>query len=177
MPRSAVVERQVDKGGEWAVEVVDEIGGPADMDAAFAAASVRHQPQLVASRASAHGLRQSLQHRDSAHDRRRGDPAMRLSPRAISCFVDAAAQVCECLHPIGRRMFHYATDLEAENLRHARADEIGDDDEAGVIKAAHEEVHSRRARYGSVRQGLSSPAGVEKMKPARAERMYTSVAD
>src|SRR6266478_5865191 len=56
MPRSAVVERQVDEGGERAVEVVDEIGGPADMDGAFAA-SVRHQPQLVASRASAHGLR------------------------------------------------------------------------------------------------------------------------
>jgi len=25
-------------------------------------------------------------------------------------------------------MFHYATDREAENLRHACADEIGDDD-------------------------------------------------
>src|SRR5215831_16394665 len=73
---------------------------------------------------------------------------MWLSAGAIGHLVDAAAQVCERLHPVGRWMLDYATGFEAENLRHPRANEIGNDDEAGVVKAAHKEVDTRHARYG-----------------------------
>jgi hypothetical protein len=49
MPRSPVMERYVDESCEWAVKVIDEIGGAADVEAAVAV-GVRHQPQLVPSR-------------------------------------------------------------------------------------------------------------------------------
>src|SRR5712692_10805827 len=73
---------------------------------------------------------------------------MRLSRGAIGCLVDASAHVGEHLRPIGRWVLHDATSFEAEYLRYACADEIGDDDEARVVQAAHKELPGRQARYG-----------------------------
>src|SRR5215831_15964216 len=73
---------------------------------------------------------------------------MRLPRGAIGCLVDASAHVGERLCRIGRWVLHDATSFEAEYLRYACADEIGDDDEACVVQAAHKEIHSRQARYG-----------------------------
>jgi len=74
-------------------------------------------------------------------------------------------------------MLDDATNFEAENLRHTRANQIGDNDETGVIKTAHEEAHGRQPRYGLRPPRPLLPASVEKLKPAMAERMHTSVVD
>jgi len=68
---------------------------------------------------------------------------MRCSAGAIGGLVDPAAQVCERLDPVGRWILHDTAGLEAEDLRDPRADEIGDDDKAGIVKSADEELDSR----------------------------------
>jgi len=37
MPRLAIINRQINERGEWAVEATDEIGGAANVDASIAA--------------------------------------------------------------------------------------------------------------------------------------------
>ncbi len=132
MPSPALVERQANELSKRTIEAVDEHGGAPDANP-VALVHGRYQPQFVPARAPAQRFRQILQHGNRTHHRLGCDPVMRLATRTFRRLVDTAAQIGEGLRAVAGGMLRDAADPEAEDLRHACADKVGNNDKTGIV--------------------------------------------